>query len=228
MNNICVYLHINPIKQEVFYVGIGNIKKRPYSKRLKSLNNHWHKIVNKYGYQVIIIHKDLSWQRACELEIKYIKQIGRHDKGLGSLTNHTDGGDGSNGYKLTIEQRSNITKALLKRGSPSKKTRSKIRKALKDIPLSEQRKSNISKTLRAKNISKTSDRLLNKKNKNHWHSGTHTALNKPVIQYTLDGKTFAEYPSITEAMIQTNISHINRAISKSKPCCGYIWKFKSN
>ena len=49
MNNYCAYFHINPIKLNVFYVGIGNIK-RPYSKRFR--NNAHDKVVNKYGHSV--------------------------------------------------------------------------------------------------------------------------------------------------------------------------------
>ncbi len=29
--NNCVYLHVNPIKQEIFYVGVGT-EERPYTK----------------------------------------------------------------------------------------------------------------------------------------------------------------------------------------------------
>lgn len=89
-HNKCVYFHINPVKQEVFYVGIGSVK-RPYHK--SGRNNWWINTVNKYGYHIIIIHSNLSLLEACELEVKYIAQIGRRGKGLGSLVNGTAGGD---------------------------------------------------------------------------------------------------------------------------------------
>jgi len=107
--NTCVYFHINPIKQEIFYVGIGN-KKRPYVKGDRV--NYWHRIVKKYGYNVIIIHENLTWSEACELEIKYIKQIGRKDLGLGTLINMTDGGDGTHGHKLSEETKKKISESL--------------------------------------------------------------------------------------------------------------------
>lgn len=103
MNNICVYLHVNPIKQEIFYVGIGINTIRPYRKGKRT--NHWRNIVKKYGYQIIIIHDNLTYQEASELEVKYIAQIGRYDKGLGPLANMTDGGDGIRGH---IENYENI------------------------------------------------------------------------------------------------------------------------
>jgi len=35
----CVYLHINPIKQEIFYVGIGN------NKRCSDINDNDYKFI---------------------------------------------------------------------------------------------------------------------------------------------------------------------------------------
>lgn len=108
-NNISVYLHINPIKQEIFYVGIGD-HKRPYKKSQRNI--HWKRTVNLYGYQVIIIHENLSWDEACQLEIKYIAQVGRLDLGLGTLVNMTSGGEGQYGRKWTDKQRANIKLAI--------------------------------------------------------------------------------------------------------------------
>jgi hypothetical protein len=100
MNNVCVYFHINPAKQEIFYVGIG-IKDRPYHNYHR--NSYWKKYTQKHDYQVIVIHENLTWEEACKLEINYIAQIGREDKGLGTLVNLTDGGDGSLGRKSPIK-----------------------------------------------------------------------------------------------------------------------------
>jgi hypothetical protein len=91
----CVYFHINKSNSDIFYVGIGN-KKRPYSKRSRS--QFWKNTVEKYDYLVEIIHTELSFEEACELERYYIRMFGRLDIGSGSLVNLTDGGDGSNGY----------------------------------------------------------------------------------------------------------------------------------
>jgi hypothetical protein len=91
---IQVYFHINPLKNEIFYVGIGSIK-RSVSKKCR--NKFWNNIVNKYGFIVDIIETDLTWVEACELEKFYIKKIGRRDLGLGPLVNLTDGGEGSVG-----------------------------------------------------------------------------------------------------------------------------------
>lgn len=80
---------------QLFYVGIGG-EKRPYS--LVRRSQFWKNVVKKYGYRVEVKHENLDWQQACDLEIQYIKEYGRQDKGTGVLVNQTDGGDGSTGH----------------------------------------------------------------------------------------------------------------------------------
>jgi len=94
MRNKCVYFHINPLKNEVFYVGIGSTKR---SKSKKDRNIHWNNTVNKYGYIIDIVHSNLTWDEATEKEKYYIKFYGRKDLNKGSLVNLTDGGEGANG-----------------------------------------------------------------------------------------------------------------------------------
>ena len=100
-----LYFHRRKDTGEVFYVGIG-CDERPYSKNGRS--DFWFRVVNKVGYDVEIVHTDLTWDEACELEIKYIKEFGRRDLGLGNLVNLTDGGDGSKGLIFTKEHRRKI------------------------------------------------------------------------------------------------------------------------
>ena len=70
-NDKVVYFHINPLKNEVFYVGIGS-KARAYSK--DSRNRFWKFLVSKYGFIVNIVAENLSIEQAKQLEInlKYI------------------------------------------------------------------------------------------------------------------------------------------------------------
>jgi len=109
MNKHCVYFHINNLV--VFYVGIGNYK-RPYSKRSRS--QFWKNVVKKYGYTIDIIHTELTFEEACELEVYYINLFGRLDTGTGTLVNLTDGGDGSIGYKHSDESRNKIRESWTK------------------------------------------------------------------------------------------------------------------
>jgi hypothetical protein len=93
-----IYFHINPLKNEVFYVGKGKGKdKRAYSKQGR--NKYWNNTVNKYGLIVNLIETGLTNEEAKEREIFYINKLGRKDLGTGSLVNMVIGGEGGNGRK---------------------------------------------------------------------------------------------------------------------------------
>lgn len=96
VNNIyCLYRHIRPDNNEVFYVGIGD-EDRPYKKG-KYRNTYWRNIVNKNNgeYGIDILLDNISWNFAKQKEVEFIKLYGRADLGLGTLVNLTDGGDGT-------------------------------------------------------------------------------------------------------------------------------------
>lgn len=95
MNNYYVYLHLRLNDGRVFYVGKGK-GKRAFDK--KNRNVYWKNVVNKYGYDVIIIEDNLINKDALEKEIYWIKRIGREN-----LCNMTDGGEGSEGFKHSSE-----------------------------------------------------------------------------------------------------------------------------
>lgn len=96
--NVCVYLHIDPEAQEVFYVGIG-VKNRPYAMG-KGRGYEWREYVQSilFDYDVVILYKNLNYIEANCLEKELIAQIGRKDKGLGTLLNKTNGGSWSEKY----------------------------------------------------------------------------------------------------------------------------------
>jgi hypothetical protein len=93
-NKYYIYFHINPLKNEIFYVGKG-CGKRAWSKY--SRNPIWKNITKKYGYIIDIAEDNLTEEEAFEKEIFYISRIGRKDLGLGSLVNLNDGGRITNG-----------------------------------------------------------------------------------------------------------------------------------
>ena len=103
-----VYKHIRKDTNEVFYIGIGKTKNRPYETSRR--NEYWKRIVNKVGHIVEIIEDGLTWEQACEMETKLIKQYGRKDLNEGSLVNMTDGGDGLYGVIFTKERNEKISK----------------------------------------------------------------------------------------------------------------------
>ena len=133
----CLYLHVNLDKQEIFYVGIGDIN-RPYSN--KSRSQWWHNTVNKYNYSVVLIHEKLSWEEACLLEVKYIKQIGRREFNSGTLVNMTDGGDGNYNPSLTTRKKLSDWQKGIKRIPLSDEHKAKIAKAITGIKRSDKTK----------------------------------------------------------------------------------------
>ena len=127
-----VYQHIRKDTKQPFYIGIGKTIARAKSKH--SRNDYWKNIVEKYGYDIEILHIDLTWEKCCDIEKKYIKQYGRVDIGTGILSNMTDGGDGNNNYSpeviekiaskkrgisLTKEHRQKISNNNGKKGKPN-------------------------------------------------------------------------------------------------------------
>ena len=172
----CLYRHIRLDNNEVFYIGIGN-EKRPY--KTHSRSSFWHNIVDKSGYDIEILAKNLSWEDACELEVFMISEYGRRDLGLGNLVNLTDGGDGmvnlsnevrkrisqankgnvawNKGKKMSDEQKLKQSLLMMGRVSPRKgvklsdATKEKIRAANIGKKMSEEAKLKISKKTRGAN-----------------------------------------------------------------------------
>jgi hypothetical protein len=105
--NYYIYLHIKLETGEPFYIGKGK-DKRCYSKQNRS--NHWNNIVNKNGYDIILIEEGLTDKEAMQREIYWIKRIGRNDLGFGPLCNFTNGGEGSSGRPMNDKTKAIIIK----------------------------------------------------------------------------------------------------------------------
>jgi hypothetical protein len=151
-----VYIHRRLNDDEVFYVGVGKHQRRAYSKARR--NAHWYNVVNKYGYSVIITHKNICYEEALSIEKYLVAFYGRKDLGNGNLVNKTDGGDGALGAIVSDETRakrslffkgrrhSEETKAIMSiaQSNRSDETRRKISAAKKGKPRSAETKSKIS------------------------------------------------------------------------------------
>ena len=92
-----VYLHRKETDNEVFYVGKGSHKNRAY--RNDGRNEHWHRVVNKYGKTVEIFKDNIEENLAFYLEKFLILVYGKEN-----LTNKTDGGEGACGFKHSKEE----------------------------------------------------------------------------------------------------------------------------
>ena len=93
-----------------YYIGIGN-PKRPYTGRRGCGSPPPRE-------RIVILHEDLEWEEACEIEKELIAFYGRKDVGTGILRNLTDGGDGILGYKHTDEEKKRRSKASMGKNNP--------------------------------------------------------------------------------------------------------------
>lgn len=130
-----VYIHLNPINKEIFYVGIGH-GNRAWNK-WAGRNKFWENYVNKYGFEVEIIVDNITRKQAEKIEINLIAELGRRqiDEG-GVLVNRSIGGDGNNGYTHTEEFKQRLSeerkgKCTRKENKLSDSTKEKISKKLK-------------------------------------------------------------------------------------------------
>jgi hypothetical protein len=124
MGEYCVYLHIKEATGEPFYVGRGK-GNRAFSKYGRS--NHWHNVVNKYGFDVIILEHNLTIDEANQRETYWIKRIGRNDLKLGPLVNFTDGGEGTSGRIISKELSLKLSKPRTKEWKDKISKSTKIR-----------------------------------------------------------------------------------------------------
>jgi hypothetical protein len=87
-----VYQHKTKDTNQIFYIGIGVVRKRAYSKYGR--NSMWHNIVNKHGWYYEILFEDIPRKEAVDVEKYLISYYGRRDLKTGNLANMTGGGDG--------------------------------------------------------------------------------------------------------------------------------------
>lgn len=86
-----VYQHRRLDTNEVFYVGIGETKKRSRVFHGRSID--WMQIAKESDISVEILFENIAIEDARKIEINLIKKYGRQDLGLGPLVNLTDGGE---------------------------------------------------------------------------------------------------------------------------------------
>jgi hypothetical protein len=118
-----------------FYIGIGRNKRYKY---LHRRNPHTLNIVRKMGGIHKVPKKIIpvkNWEAACKLEIKLIKKYGRTDTHTGSLTNKTDGGEGTVNKIISTKVRKAVSKANSNR-IWSDDSREAMSKSLKGRPVS--------------------------------------------------------------------------------------------
>jgi hypothetical protein len=226
----CLYFHLRGDNNEVFYVGIGS-EKRPFEK--KSRSDFWIKVVEKYGYKIDIIERNLSWSEACEKEKIFIKKFGRQDLNEGCLVNLTDGGDGNNNF-------SELVRKKISKSKKGKLLDSKV------VDLTKKKFGTLTVIKRTLNIGKKTTWLCkcdcgkekNVKGEYLKEGRVKSCGYKCVNRKNIEGKFIAQYDKKTNKIINVyiSISEASRLSNISKPIIhhfirgnsksggGYNWK----
>lgn len=146
-----IYQHIRLDTNEPFYVGIGSDSTYKRAKEKSRRNSIWNKIVSKTAYNVIILFDNLTWEQACSLEKELIVSLGRIDNNNGSLSNLTNGGEGTLGI---IKVFSNETRQKMSESAKGNKSmlgrkftdehRRKLSESHKGFKVSDETKAKIS------------------------------------------------------------------------------------
>ena len=230
----CVYKHTNKTNGKVY---IGITCKKPERRWANGAgykpNQHFWNAIQKYGWDgfshEILLH-GLSREEACAKEIEFISLYG--SCGLNGY-NLTAGGDGSNGWKMTEEQKAKISashkgkkrpphigeivRARSLGKKPSAETRAKMSKAQTGRRHTEETKQKLSKLMRDRGfVPHAAIEVAAEKHK------------KPVAQYTLDGSLIRVWPSAMDAEREGGFAHnsiAKCALGKAKIHKGYTWKY---
>jgi len=118
-NNYYVYVHRKKTNGDVFYVGEGKGKRAWVT---SSRSDLWNRVVNKYGYYVEVLSKDIQEWYAFELEKELICKYGRIDNKTGILVNMSDGGDGQSGVIFSEDRKRKVSERQIGEQNPSYST----------------------------------------------------------------------------------------------------------
>lgn len=151
VREVSIYALIDPRTDGVRYVGQAldptwRLQQHLYElpSGSKTHKNHWLRELHQAGYAPRLQILEVATEdTADDSERRWIAFYGREDRNAGPLTNHTDGGDGGRGQRVTEETRRKI--GDFHRGKPKSATvRSKISASLKGRPFTDERRRNIS------------------------------------------------------------------------------------
>lgn len=103
-----VYIHKANTDNTIFYVGVGDNDNYQRSRVAVGRSEEWkEKVKSSNGYTVQILYDNVSYEKALELEIETIAELGRQSLNEGPLVNLTAGGQGRKGVthsKETIQK----------------------------------------------------------------------------------------------------------------------------
>ena len=230
-NKYCVYIHRNKSNGKQ-YCGITS-QKPEYRWRKGGgyiHNTHFQNAISKYGWDGFehhIIHSGLSRDEANCLEKEYISKFNLTNPEFGY--NHTNGGDGTEGYSHTDETKRKMSQSR-KGHICTEDTKQKISDKNsgagngmygatpwnKGLSMSEETKQKVSANRKGKTAGgshpmygkRHTPESIKKMSASHkgckaWNKGIKTGIkpsnSKCVGMYTDDGALLREYPSVTDA-----------------------------
>lgn len=201
-----VYRHIRLDKNQPFYIGISRGQSCNYKRGNSSCGRNviWKRIASKTHYEVEILMDDITWQKAKEKEIEFIKIYGRLNNYTGILANMTDGGEGGLGIVVSQETRKKLSESSKSR--PIKKeTREKMAAKLRGRPQPEWQRKILSEAAKGKDV--------------YW-------CKKKIDQYDLNGNFIQTFQSISEASKNLKINNIYKClIGKRVHCGGFVFVY---
>jgi hypothetical protein len=235
-NNYYVYVFLDPRKpgkykyaeceftHEPFYIGKGKDyrdKKHLYH-YIKNENDQTLKYrkmrkILKEGHDPIIkrIYDGLDEKTSFILEEQLIKDIGRIDKKNGPLANHTNGGEGCSGRKLSEQTKNKISESVKNSGRVYK-------------PHTIEYKKMMSKLMSGR-ISPMKGKIQSEKAKRKISENHSKHRTRSVIRMDKDGNYIDCWDSMSNVSDVLNISLsgiCNCCNGKNQTCGGYKWKYE--
>jgi hypothetical protein len=208
-----LYFHIRNDTNEVFYIGVGTDTTNFYRSRTKSNRSKWWKnIVNKVGYTIEIVFRNMPLKWILAKEIELIALYGRADLKRGNLVNLTAGGEGSLGRVVSEESKRKMSKAH----KGVRKTPEACRAASlgkKGLPMSPAHKAALDKARQCRRTH--AERLQENPN---YQERRLKIVCRPVNQLDLDSNFIKRWPSL----ISTRLGGF------SSDCVGLCCKNKQN
>jgi hypothetical protein len=161
-----VYGHYRADTGEIFYIGKGHGKRAWVRKGTDGRSDWWHRIVNKHGYTVKLLHEQLTEDNALQKERELIQLYGRQNIGTGPLVNLTDGGEGGlNVGEDTRKKRSESVKKITDNEHYRKELSARVKRQWDNNP---ERKKKTSEQVKARLASDEDRQALRDRVKRSW------------------------------------------------------------
>jgi hypothetical protein len=244
MDRFYVYSHIKKTDGKCFYIGKGTGNR---AKSEKGRNEYWHRIVNKHGFESIILVNNISEEKAFELESLICEQIGYEN--LCNITKQKGRGHSKSEetkQKLSVPRPNSGGKGKPKPGAGNFNGDGRP----KGIPCSEETKQKLKVSrpnsgFKGPRSEKTIQKLKKPKSeeskqkmrKPHLGSGPkgprpknvkeklRKSSGKGIIQLDLNGNFIKEWFSYNEVR-ENGFKGVQGAIKRNKPYKGFYWKKK--